>query len=383
MRNLLSRYILLMASAGLLFLFVAQTAQGAGVTARVGDVTTLKGQRTNELIGMGLVTGLSGTGDGDEYLPSMRPLAAALKQLSNPVASIEELGGSKNVAIVMLSATLPEYGVREGDTIDVHVSTFGAAKSLKGGRLLVTPLLYHDRRVKEIFAYAAGHVQISGEDDLATGIVRNGATVERDVLLRFRAKGRELPFTSPWVNPDSDYVTLVVDDAHASWAMVHEIATAVNTELAQTADVEHVAVAVDPKNIVVLVPPQQDVASWIREVERTVLLVPEAEARIIVDRRSGTIVVSGDARISPVIISQKGLTITIAPKADGGGGGGGAILPQASNFVAIDPSGAGDTHVADLLEALKPLGVPIEDRIEILTKIHRLGKLHAQLIFED
>jgi flagellar basal body P-ring protein FlgI len=124
------------------------------------------------------------------------------------------------------------------------------------------------------------------------------------------------------------------------------------------------------------------VASWIREVERTVLLVPEGEARVVVDRTSGTIVVSGDARISPVIVSQRGLTITVAllvPEEGGAAAGVGEPQP----FVAIDPSQAGDVHVGDLLEALKPLNVPIGDRIEILTKIHRLGKLHAELIYEE
>ncbi len=359
----------------------ASQARGIGVQARVGDVTKIKGQRTNTLIGMGLITGLNGTGDGDEYLPSMRPLAAALKSFANPVSSIEELGGSKNVAIVMLEVTLPEYGVREGSAVDVQVTTFGSAKSLVGGRLLVTPMLYHDRSVRDVFAFASGPVEIFDEEDPTAGVIRRGATIEQDVLLHFLARGRELPFTASWLEPDQSYITLVVNDAHASWAMVHEIATAINTELATTANVEQVALAVDPKNVVVLVPAGQmrDVAAWIHEVERTPLLVPEAEARVIVDRRSGTVVVSGDARISPVIISQRGLTITVAPPA----GENVVRLPESNNFMSLDPSRAADTHVGDLLEALKPLNVPIEDRIEILTKIHQLGKLHAELIFED
>jgi flagellar P-ring protein precursor FlgI len=368
-----------LAAVVLMATFVTAASAG-GVTARVGDVTIVKGQRTNTVVGMGLVTGLNGTGDGDNYLPAMRPLAAALKHLSNPVASIEDLGGSDNVAIVMLEATLPAFGVREGDTVDVEVTTFGAAKSLKGGRLLVTPLLYHDSRVKKVFAYASGMIEVKGEEDATVGVIRNGARLEEDVLLHYQATGRELPFGSSWIDPDQLYITLVVDDVHASWAMVHEIATAINTELAQTADVELVALAADPKNVLVMVPDGQDVASWIHEVERTVLLVPEAEARVIVDRRSGTIVVSGDARISPVIISQKGLTITVAPAINDPASR--VPILETQQFLAIDPSKAGNTHVGDLLEALKPLNVPIEDRIEILTKIHRLGKLHAELIFE-
>ncbi len=368
--SLLACAVLLAASA---------TAYGVGVTARVGDVTRIKGQRTNTLVGMGLVTGLNGTGDGDDYLPAMRPLAAALNHFSNPATSLEDLGGSSNVAIVMVEVRLPEFGVREGDRVDAQVTTFGAAKSLEGGRLLVTPLLYHDRAIDQVFAFASGPVELLSDDDGTVGVVRRGATLEEDVLLHFLASGRELPFTSSWIAGNQHYITLVVNDEHASWAMVHEIATAINTELNQTADVEQVALAVDPKNVIVLVPSTQDVASWIREVERTMLLVPEAEARVIVDRRSGTIVVSGDARISPVIVSQKGLTITVAPP----NAPEASATPQQSSFIAIDPSGAGDAHVADLLEALKPLNVPIDDRIEIITKIYRLGKLHAQLSFED
>jgi flagellar P-ring protein precursor FlgI len=353
-------------------------ARGAGVVARVGDVTKMKGQRTNTLVGMGLVTGLSGTGDGDQYLPSMRPLAAALKGFSNPVASIDELGGSKNCAIVLLEATVPEFGAREGDRLDVHVTAFGVSKSLVGGRLLVTPLLYHDRNIKSVFAFASGAIEVLGEDDLRTGRIRNGATVEQDVLMNFSARGRELPFGSRWIQPDQRYITLVVDEAHAGWAMAHEIAAALNQELSLSDSGQLVAEAMDPKNIVVLVPPGDSVASRMRDIEMAELLIPEADARVIVDRRSGTIVVSGDARISPVIISQKGLTISVAPPAPEG-----AAAPAAdSKFLAIDPHRASDTHVGELLEALKPLNVPIEDRIEILTKIHRLGKLHAELIFE-
>ena len=377
-----NKSIRLIVAAALVALTVTANANAAGVTARIGDVTKLKGQRTNTLVGMGLVTGLNGSGDGDKYLPAMQPLAAALDHFANPVTSIDDLGGSKNVAIVMVEVTLPEFGVREGDRLDVQVTTFGSAKSLVGGRLLVTPLLYHDSSVNKVFAFASGHIEIPSQDDPTVGIIRRGATLEEDVLLHFLATGRDLPFSSTWIQPDQHYITLVVDNVHASWAMVHEIATSINTELSLTANVESVALAVDPKNVVILVPAEQEVAAWIREVERTVLLVPEAEARVIVDRRSGTIVVSGNARISPVIISQKGLTITVAPQRAQEDGAAQAV-PEPQNFVAIDPSKAGETHVADLLEALKPLNVPIDDRIEIITKIHRLGKLHADLIFEE
>jgi len=351
------------------------------VTVRVADLTKIKGQRTNTLVGMGLVTGLAGTGDGDDYLPTMRALMSALGRLANPITTVDELGGSDNVAIVMLEATIPEFGAREGDRISVKVTTIGAAKSLQNGRLLAAPLLYHDRAINDVFAYAAGPVRVLDVQGPTSGIIDRGATVERDVLLHFLARASDLPFSSSWIQPDRRYITLVTDDPHASWAIAHEIATAINTELSETADLPQVAQAMDPKNIVVVVPDHQDVAAWIREVEQTVVLVPEGQARVIVDRTSGTIVVSGDARISPVIVSQRGLTVTIAPPPPDGQ----PVQPVAgqSRFVAIDPGSAGDVHVADLLEALKPLNVPVNDRIEILTKVHQLGKLHAELIFEE
>lgn len=380
MNTRIDKYMALLI-ATLLALATSPSAFAQGVTVRVADVTKIKGQRTNTLIGMGLVTGLDGTGDGDDYLPTMRALMSAIGHLANPVTTIDELGGTENVAIVMIEATVPEFGAREGDRIDVKVTAIGSAQSLVGGRLLTAPLLYHDRAINDVYAFASGPVRPLGVGPLTSGIIDRGATVERDVLLHFLARASDLPFSSNWVRPDFQYVTLVIDDNHASWAIAHEIATAINTELSNTADLPQVAQAMDPKNIVVLVPFGQDVAAWIREIERTIVLVPESEARVIVDRTSGTIVVSGDARISPVIVSQRGLTITIAPPLDPESPP--APLLSQSNFVAIDPNRAADVHVGDLLEALKPLAIPIEDRIEILTKVNRLGKLHAELIFEE
>ena len=96
-------------------------ARAADVIARVGDVTRLKGQRINRLVGMGLVVGLNGTGDGDTYASAMRPLAEVLGKFSNPIQDATELKDTKNVAIVFLSAATPETGGREGERIDVQV----------------------------------------------------------------------------------------------------------------------------------------------------------------------------------------------------------------------------------------------------------------------
>lgn len=367
----------------ILVLLTPATAAPAAVTARIGDVTRLKGQGINYLTGMGLVVGLAGTGDGDDYALAMRPLAKALEFYANPVVSMSDLEDTKNVAIVFLSAELPENGAREGSLVEVKVSAFGGAKSLAGGRLLPAPLMYPDRRVETVFALAAGPVTLPGENLPTSGVIENGAVIQEDVVHAFTAAGRDLPFSNDWVQPENYYVTLVIDDAHASWTLAREVAQAVDSALALAADVDHVALAADPKNVLVLVPDSEidSPADWISQVEELDLLISSGEARVIINRTAGTIVVSGNAKISPVIVSHQGLTITVSAAEEELGLTGGEV--QVQNFVAIDPAKTGGSNVSDLLEALNRLNVPIEDRISILTQIHNLGALHARLIVKD
>src|SRR3954451_11664957 len=106
---------------------------------KVADITRLSGQRTNVLTGLGLVYGLKGTGDGGDFLPAIKPLASMLSKFSDP-ATVQELSKVGNVALVSITATIPADGARNGDKIDVYVTSLGSASSLKGGRLFVTPL---------------------------------------------------------------------------------------------------------------------------------------------------------------------------------------------------------------------------------------------------
>lgn len=352
----------------------------AQVTVRVGDVTALKGQSVNRLIGQGLVVGLNGTGDGDQYAVTMRALAQTLGKLGAPINSLVELKNTKNVAIVLVDAVIPENGVREGDRIDVHVSALGGASSLAGGRLLVTPMVYEDPGVDRVFAFAAGPIQLTDADVPTVGHVSRGASVYEDVLVAFAASGAALPFASQWIQPSEKYVTLVLDDAHAGWGLATAIAEAVNAELSLAAEAERVALAVDPKNVVVWLPPFQrsDPAPWIRDIQELSVLMPPTEARVTIDRATGTIAVSGDARISPVIVSQKGMTVVVqSPQpAD-------PSPFETRRFVALDTDRAQNANVADLLQALNQLNVPIDDRISVLTQIQRAGKLHARMVFRD
>jgi len=356
---------------------------GQAPTARVGDVTRLQGQGTNVLLGYGLVTGLNKTGDGAKFLPTMRALAAMMERFGAGIQSFDEIGSAKNVAIVMVEAVIPPHGAREGDMIDVSVTAL-AAKSLSGGRLLPTPLVYHDRNVEGLFAFAQGPIQVD-ETSPTSGAIRRGARMEEDVFITVITTGRSLRETgllNPWIQPDQRYITLVLDDNHAGWSMAAAVAQAVDKELSLSADVERVALAVDSKNVVVLLPQHQisDAASWIRDIERTPILMESNEARVTINRKAGTIVITGDTRMSPVIVSQRGMTITVAnPQADG-------TVPTAGfnqqDFLALDNDQTRLPNVRDLLHALNQLKVGFGERVSILEEIHRAGKLHAQFVYE-
>jgi flagellar P-ring protein precursor FlgI len=351
----------------------------------VGDVTRLQGEGTNRLIGQGLVTGLEGSGDGSKYLPTMQQLAQMQSRFGANVESIDDVAASKNTAIVMLEVTIPEHGAREGDRLDVRVTSMASAKSLQGGQLMPTPLVFRDPSVKELFGFAAGQIVLDGSTETA-GVIRAGARIETDVFQPVVVTGSQIlasGITHPWVKADETYITLVLDEAHAGWSMAAAIAQAVDKELSVSANVERVGLAIDSKSVLVLLPKHQrnDAASWIRDVERTPILMESNEARVTINLSKGTIVVTGDTRMSSVIVSQKGLTVTVAnPLPDG------SEVPKPAfeehDFVALDQLASRQANVRDLLEALNRLKVDFADRVSIIEQVHRAGKLHARLIYE-
>ncbi|MGB0716400.1 MAG: flagellar basal body P-ring protein FlgI [Phycisphaerae bacterium] len=354
-------------------------------TARVGDVTRLQGEGTNRLIGYGLVTGLEGSGDGSKFQPTLQMLAQVQKNFGMNVDNLEDMAASKNTGLVMIEVIIPEHGAREGDRLDAYVTSIAAAKSLRGGRLLPTPLIFRDPSVSELFGFASGQVRFNGEVETA-GVIRGGARIEQDIFQPVVVRGTTIRATGishPWVKPYETYFTLVLDEAHAGWSMAAAIAQAVDKELSISADVERVALAIDSKSVLVMLPEHQrsDPASWIRDVERTPILMESNEARVTINQAKGTIVVTGDTRMSDVVVSQKGLTVTVAnPLPDGTE----PPLPafEQHDFVALDRKDERQANVRDLLEALNRLKVSFEDRVSILEQIHRAGKLHARMIYE-
>ncbi|MCS7033962.1 MAG: flagellar basal body P-ring protein FlgI [Phycisphaerae bacterium] len=330
---------------------------------KIADITRIGGQRTNLLTGLGLVYGLKGTGDGGDFQPAIKPLATMLSKFSNP-ATVRELQEVNNVALVSITATVPSNGVRDGDRIDVYVTSIGAASSLRGGRLFVTPLT-GPIPGSGIFALAEGPIVIEDPATPTVGRIVGGAVMETDLPAKYVENGR---------------FTLIVEDPSASWTTASTIARIIND--AEDAGGEPLAVAIDPKNIVVNIPEMERDRpdSFISRIQRLPVPMLPSEARVTINDRTGTMIVTGDVEISPCVISHKGLTITtITPQPVG--------TPQQplvteSTVVSLDTTASGGAKLQDLVNALDQLKVPAEDRIAIVKELHKIGKLHAKLIVE-
>lgn len=345
------------------FIFCLLLATPAPGVPKIADITRISGQRSNVLTGMGLVYGLNGTGDGGDFAAAINPLREMLAKFSNPV-TIEELSDVQNVAVVGLTATVPSNGVRDGDRLDVYLTSFGAASSLKGGRLFVTPMT-GPLAGSGIFALAEGPLIIEDPSTPTVGVVKGGAVMEADLPAKYIENGQ---------------FTLVLEDPAASWTTASTIAKIIND--AETVTGETLAVAIDPKNVIVTIPPieLQRPDSFISRVQRLPLPLLPTEARVQINERTGTMIITGDVEISPVVISHKGLTITTVnpqpvptPRAP---------VVNSYDMVPLDTTNQGGAKLQDLVNALEQLKVPAEDRITIVKELYKTGKLHAKLIPE-
>lgn len=327
---------------------------------KVGDITRLSGERSNVLTGLGLVVGLRGTGDGGDFTPAIRPLATMLGKF-NDRAEIRELGNVANVALVSVTAVLPPRTVRNGDKIDVYVSSLGAATSLKGGRLLIMPL-QGPTPDSGIFAMAQGATVLEDATVPTHALIPGGAVMEADLPAQVIQKGR---------------LTLILNEPAASWTTASTIAKIINDAEGTG---ETLAVAVDSKNIVVTLPANErdNPAGFISRVQRLPVPVLPTEARVEINEKTGTIIMTGDVEISPVVISHKGLTITTtnpppapSPRTP--------VLSE-KRMVPLDTTREGGAKLQELVDAMDLIRVPAEDRITIVKELYKTGKLHAKLL---
>lgn len=338
----------------------------------IQDLVRIKGHERNILTGMGIVIGLDGTGDqARDSLVAARPYAELLRNLGNPIESVDELARADAYAMVQVTMEIPPTGVREGDRLDVHVEAMFNAESLAGGRLVVSMLRppRPDAPDLEPLAYASGSVVIEG-DNPRSGVVRQGGQMMGDIR------------TNPLTRRGT--MTLVLKDQYAGYPVATTIASSINDEFvldgyAEIAEVE------DAKNILVTVPaPDRSRPAEFIAMLMTIPIDPsliQTEARVVINEKQGIILVTGNVEIGPVGITHRGLSITtLTPEVQ--------MLdeedePQLRRWRGIDTTGGrgrGSTRLLELLRALDQLQVDVEDQIAIIHELKKTGALHAQVV---
>lgn len=350
-------------------------APTAHAVSRIKDVVAFEGVRENVLVGYGLVVGLNGTGDTLRNAPfTKQSLAAMLERLG--VNTRDSELKTDNVAAVMVTASLPAFA-RHGSKLDVTVSSMGDAEDLRGGTLLVTPLLGADG---EVYAVAQGSVQIAGfaaGGDAASitqgvptaGRIPNGAVVEREIQF---AMGNMNSARLQLNNPD--------------FTTARRIAEVINQHLGIVA-----ARPLDPATVEVARPADYsgDMVALLTDIER---LTVEADqpARVVIDDRSGVIVIGSDVRVSEVAIAQGNLTISVseAPEVSQPNAfaqqGETVVVPRTEVGVSTDSDRnlalfKAGVSLQELVDGLNALGVGPRDLISILQALKAAGALQAEI----
>jgi flagellar P-ring protein precursor FlgI len=366
----------------------------AGMPARIKDIASIKGIRTNLLIGYGLVIGLNGSGDRGGTGFTIQGLVNMLEQMGVHVEA-EDVKVS-NVAAVVVNATLPPFA-RIGQRIDVTVSSIGDAKSLLGGTLLLTALEGVDGK---IYALAQGPISIGGfsvggaagggvaKNHPTVGRISGGATVEREIPLSLH---------------DRKELTIILDNP--DFITATRVANAINSEIG-----EDCADPIDSGTITIEIPDlfRRRVVNLVAELE-DLEVIPDSVARVIVSEKTGTVVIGENVRILTVAVAHGNLSIQIKetrsvsqpapfaprPPAEGaaptqmeGGvvvapGGATVVTPESEvaveeekNRLLLVPEGG---TIGELVRALNAIGVTPRDLITILQAIKAAGALQAEL----
>lgn len=346
----------------------------AGATSRIKDLTNIEGVRQNQLIGYGLVVGLNGTGDTLNNIPfTKQSLTAMLERLGVNIRGQTIRTG--NVAAVMVTANLPAFAT-QGTRIDITVSAMGDAKSLQGGTLLVTPLLGADGNVYAVAqgSLAIGGFQAEGEAAKITrgvptvGRIANGALIEREIEFNLNHLNQlRLALRNP------DFTT------------AKRIAAAINDYIGTSA-----AEPIDQATVVLTVPAKStaNIVSFLTEIEQ-LQVEPDLPARIVIDERSGVVVIGRDVRVSTVAVAQGNLTVTVsespevsqpAPFARRGTT---RVVPRTSIGVQEDGKKMfvvrEGVSLQQVVDGLNAMGIGPRDLITILQAIKAAGAIQADI----
>jgi flagellar P-ring protein precursor FlgI len=364
-------------------LAAAQPAARGRDFTRVKDLGRVQGWRDNALVGYGIVTGLAGTGDSPSNRTTRQALANMLAQFNLTVGPDQIQ--SRNVAVAMVTASMPPFA-REGDGLDITVTSVGDARSLVGGTLLLTPLKAANGRV---YALAQGALTVGGyrydangnmvqKNHPTVGSVPGGATVEVGIASANGTGAAAMPATFTFVLNSADYTT------------AQRVATAINEQLGVA-----VAEPIDASGVSIRVPEAERArpVAFIARMEN-VGVEPDRRARVVVNERTGTLVSGGDVRISKVAISHGDLRVSIAaenqvsqPLVLGRAGPGVRTELTTNSRLEVDEAPGGgylmsSNTVADLVQSLARMKTNTRDVISILRAIKAAGALHAELIVQ-
>jgi flagellar P-ring protein precursor FlgI len=358
---------LILASAALWWPATAQAA-------RIKEVASIQGVRSNQLVGYGLVVGLDGTGDQTTSAPfTAQSLTAMLQQMGVTIPPGTSLQ-VKNVAAVMVTAQLPAFA-QPGQTLDVAVSSLGNAKSLRGGTLIITPLKGADGQV---YALAQGNLIVGGAgasaagskvqiNHLSAGRIPEGATVERSVPTPLN-QGR----------------TLQLDLNANDFTTAREVARAINAKMG-----EGTAQAVNGRVIKVNMPESQDLrVGFLADIENLPLELAAPSAKIVINARTGSVVMNQAVTLGACAVAHGNLSVTInttpvvsqpapfsrgetvkAEKADI------TIKQEAGSLIQMPAS----AKLADVVKALSALGATPQDLLAILQAMKTAGALQAEI----
>lgn len=339
---------------------------------RVKDIARIQGARDNQLYGLGLVSGLSGSGDGTGTIASIQMIANMLEKFGITVDA-EDLR-MRNIAAVMVTADIAS-SVRTGDRIDVTVSSIGDARSLQGGFLLPTPLQAGNG---EIYAAAQGPVSIGGfvvrggsssvqQNHTTVGMVPNGAIVEQEIPQNI-------------VSENQVNLVLQQPDFRTSAQIAETINQMFSPGIAHARDQATISVEV-PLNY------QNNLVGFIAELE-DVPVRPDVNARVIINERTGTIVMGGNVKLATIAVAHGNLNVTVNTS---------LVIEQPPGFVGDTVAGLdysvdveeqaqnlmvlqSNSNVEDLVETLNAIGATPRDIIAILQAIKAAGALYGELI---
>ncbi len=362
------------------FIFVSfsivylSSLQYAAAESRIKDLVSFEGVRENQLVGYGLIVGLNGTGDTLRNSPfTQQSIIAMLERLG--VNSRGTIMKSVNTAAVMVTANLSPFS-RQGTRMDVSISSIGDAQDLRGGTLVATPLLGADG---EIYAIAQGSVQISGytagggaetvtQGVPTSGRIPNGAIVEKEIDYALNKRS-----------------SLLLSLRSPDFTTARRISTVINQNMGTT-----VANSLDPATVELEIPNnyQGNMFSFIADIEQ-LTVSPDQRAKVVIDERSGIIVIGKQVKVSEVAIAQGRLTIRVTETPQVSqpqpfSGGQTEVVPRTEVSIEDDAGKqfailSTGVNLQDLVDGLNALGIGPRDMIAILQALKVSGALQADI----